>query len=337
MIFNTPLVTIVLPVYNGAQYLSESIKSCLNQTYQNIELIIVDDCSTDNTPEIIYEYLKKDTRVKSICHKENRKLPAALNTGFKMAIGEYFTWTSDDNLYHPAAIEEMLIFMQKNPEVNVVYTDYSIIDEKGLIIKNQIVEEPDILKYRSCISACFMYQSKVYKCLKGFDEGLFLVEDYDFWLRAFRYFTLKPLHKNLYFYRRHSKSLTDQYNEKIFLLTRKVMARYEAIDFHINIDDIKQRPVFIWGTGNGGKYTFKVLQKAGIEVNGFIDSNPVKWSKQYFNLPISSPEDIEKVKFQITPFIFIGSTFIDEIERKLEELGYKKGKDFTINIFANSI
>ena len=115
------------------------------------------------------------------------------------------------------------------------------------------------------------------------------------------------------------------------------MARYEAIDFHINIDDIKQRPVFIWGTGNGGKYTFKVLQKAGIEVNGFIDSNPVKWSKQYFNLPISSPEDIEKVKFQITPFIFIGSTFIDEIERKLEELGYKKGKDFTINIFANSI
>ncbi len=328
-----PLVSIVLPVYNGSKYLADAIESCLNQTYNNWELIIVDDCSTDITPSIVAEYIKKDLRIKYIRHTTNRKLPGALNTGFGMAKGEYFTWTSDDNLYHPKAIEEMIKFLQRNSQIDVVYTDYTIINEEGSIIKNQIVEEPNVLIYRSCIGACFMYKSEVHNCLNGFDENLFLVEDYDFWLRAFRHFTMKPLHKNLYFYRRHSQSLTDQYNERIFLLTRKVMARYEAKDFQLNIDDIKQRPVFIWGTGNGGKYTFRALEKAGIEINGFIDSNPVKWRKQYFNLPISSPEDMGRTRFRIPPFIFIGSIFIDEIEEKLKELGYEKGKDFTVNIF----
>lgn len=145
---------------------------------------------------------------------------------------------------------------------------------------------------------------------------------------------MKPLHKNLYFYRRHSASLTDQYNEKIFLLTRKVMAKHEALDFRVNFDDIKLRPLLIWGTGNGGKFTYKSLVQAGFTIDGFVDSNPIKWGEQYLGLPICSPEKIKKNRFEIPPFIFIGSIFIDEIEEKLKELGYEKGKDFTVNIFG---
>src|SRR3990170_3452478 len=106
----SPKVSIVLPTYNGEKYIRQSIDSCLNQTHENIELIIVDDCSIDNTPEIIKSY--KDSRVKSLRHDQNKFLPHALNTGFSNATGEYLTWTSDDNYYAKEAIEKMVSFLK---------------------------------------------------------------------------------------------------------------------------------------------------------------------------------------------------------------------------------
>ena len=322
----TPLISIVLPVYNGSKYLAGSIESCLKQTYTNWELIIVDDCSTDLTPKIIEKYTNRDPRIQSIRHDVNRKLPAALNTGFRKAKGEYFTWTSDDNLDHPQALETMVTFMVEHKDIDVVYTDYTIIDEAGSKIREQIVEEPDVLVYRSCIGACFMYKSKVHYVLDGFNEDLFLVEDYDFWLRASRSFKMKPLHKNLYFYRRHSASLTDQYNEKIFLLTRKVMAKHEALDFRVNFDDIKLRPLLIWGTGNGGKFTYKSLVQAGFTIDGFVDSNPIKWGEQYLGLPICSPEKIKKTDLKYPPLFLLVPSLSMKLKRNLKNLVMKKVK-----------
>jgi glycosyltransferase involved in cell wall biosynthesis len=106
-----PLVSIILPTYNGSRFLERAIQSCLGQTYFSIELIIVDDASTDSTPEILARAVKQDTRVRVIWHDRNRKLPAALNTGFSEAKGEFLTWTSDDNEYLPNAIEQMVDFL----------------------------------------------------------------------------------------------------------------------------------------------------------------------------------------------------------------------------------
>ena len=103
----SPLVSIILPVYNGEKYLEKSINSCLKQTYKNIELIIVNDCSTDNTLSICDFFVKNDTRVKLINNSINKKLPASLNIG-KKAKGNYLTWTSDDNLFKPNAIEKLV-------------------------------------------------------------------------------------------------------------------------------------------------------------------------------------------------------------------------------------
>ncbi|MFT5212615.1 MAG: glycosyltransferase involved in cell wall biosynthesis, partial [Patiriisocius sp.] len=98
---SNPFVSIILPVYNGEKYLSKSIESCLNQTYRNIELIIVNDCSTDKTLEIVDGYLKLDSRIKVLTNSANKRLPASLNIGHLQAQGDYITWTSDDNLYLP--------------------------------------------------------------------------------------------------------------------------------------------------------------------------------------------------------------------------------------------
>ena len=109
-------VSIVLPVYNGEQFLSLSIESVLSQTYQNWELIIVNDCSTDNSPAIMEKYVEKDPRIRIIHNAENQKLPESLNIGFRAARGDYFTWTSDDNMYKPDAIETMVSVLDTHPE-----------------------------------------------------------------------------------------------------------------------------------------------------------------------------------------------------------------------------
>ena len=128
------LVSIVLPVYNGEEFLRESLDSIIDQTYKNWELLILDDCSTDNTPVIAKEYATKDDRIKYIRNEKNLKLPGNLNKGFSLAKGEYLTWTSDDNKYRPIAIEKMLGELNRNSS-DLVYASYQVIDESGNNIK----------------------------------------------------------------------------------------------------------------------------------------------------------------------------------------------------------
>jgi glycosyltransferase involved in cell wall biosynthesis len=125
-----PLVSIVLPTFNGSRYINDSIHSCVEQTYTNWELIIVDDHSNDSTPQIIAEWTRKDPRIRSIRNPNNLRLPASLNRGFAEASGTYLTWTSDDNLYRFSALQRMVTFLEGNLDYGLVYTDFSEIDEK---------------------------------------------------------------------------------------------------------------------------------------------------------------------------------------------------------------
>ena len=223
---NSEKVSIVLPTYNGAKYIRQSIDSCLNQTYKNIELIIVDDGSTDHTPNIIKKYLKFDRRIHSARHDWNRKLPAALNTGFDRAKGDYFTWISDDNCYRPNAIEYMLNCLLKHPDIGIVYTDYVKINDRNDQIEYVKVPPPDKLACGNAVRASFLYRRKVHEALNGYNEDLFLVEDYDFWLRASLLFKLKPLHQDLYVFKVHNSSLTNTQAEIVRKMHEDLLSRY---------------------------------------------------------------------------------------------------------------
>jgi len=221
-----PLVSIVLPTYNGASgYLDEAVQSCLDQTYSNWELIIVDDASTDDTPAHIAQYVAKDSRIRSVRHETNRKLPAALNTGFSRAKGEYLTWTSDDNCYRPNALAEMVEFLKSRPEVGIVYTDFTVIDQTGNPVQSVAVSEMGNLVTGNCIGPCFLYRRSIQERLGGYAEDLHLAEDYDFWLRASACFQLQPLHKDLYLYRRHSYSLTSLQGKRAYLVACEALKR----------------------------------------------------------------------------------------------------------------
>jgi glycosyltransferase involved in cell wall biosynthesis len=203
-----PMVSIILPTYNGSKYLAEAIESCLQQSYSNWQLIIVDDCSTDATPGIIASYAAGDPRIIAIRHPTNKKLPAALNTGHAAAQGTYLTWTSDDNRYLPNALEEMVQFLDQHPSVGIVYADCVLIDTNGHYLRDYLAQPASRLAYMNALRACFLYRRRVYETLGGYDADLFLAEDYEYWLRAARQFELAPLHKILYEYRWHDQSLT---------------------------------------------------------------------------------------------------------------------------------
>jgi len=99
-----PAISVVLPTHNGSRFIDQAIDSIVRQTYQDWELIVVDDASTDDTPTRIDWWPRQDDRIRVVHLERNRTLPGALNEGFSRARGEYHTWTSDDNWYHPDAL-----------------------------------------------------------------------------------------------------------------------------------------------------------------------------------------------------------------------------------------
>lgn len=203
------LISIVLPVYNGEKYLAKSIESCLNQTYKNIELLIVNDCSTDTTLQIINQYSEIDDRIRIINNKENKKLPASLNIGHKEAKGDLITWTSDDNFYELNALEVMLVEMLEK-KIDIVYSNFFLIDDKGYRLREVSLRGIENIIFGNFISCCFLYKKEVFIKNRGYDENLFLVEDYDFWLRAILHSKYSQIKKSLYNYRKHPQSLTNQ-------------------------------------------------------------------------------------------------------------------------------
>ena len=227
---HVPLVSIVLPTYNGECYLLQSIQSCLSQTHTNLELIIVDDCSSDSSPEIIHRQAILDPRIRVIRHENNRRLPTALNTGFAASRGEFLTWTSDDNLYEPDAIRLMVDHLSNRPSVGLVYCNYTIIGPMGEVIGMMNNPDPARLVAYNVIGACFLYRRKVYETIGGYDPSMFIVEDYDYWLRIYKHFPiehipLEPYKYPPYKYRQHPNSLTSKKYAEQFIKVAQLRCR----------------------------------------------------------------------------------------------------------------
>ncbi len=219
------LVSIVLPVYNGDDYVEASIKSVLSQTYKNFELIIVDDGSTDRTPEIVDSCAEKDHRIRVI-HQENRKLPRTLSRGFREARGELFTWTSADNIMHPQFLEKFVGEMKKYNHTGMIYGNMRLIDENGspktdfdwyredrehpdsVILPGSVLELNTFAN--NIVGAAFMYRAVVASVVEDYSQYKYGIEDYDYWMKINELFALR--HTSFddieYSYRMHPKSLT---------------------------------------------------------------------------------------------------------------------------------
>lgn len=272
-------VSIVLPVYNGERYLKESIESILNQTYSNWELIIVNDCSTDSTSEIINSYAKKDNRIKIINNDTNLKLPKSLNVGFDSATGEYYSWTSDDNMYKENAIEYMVNFLNENPNADLISCNFNYIGEKNDFVSALEIEKrtPKNLLYINDIGACFMYRASIANKVGEYDANMFLAEDYDYWMRIASTGNIAYSSEILYLYRSHENSLSLTRVQEVKKIAKKarrknlynLAKRLSKNFFHyiflvlgVLYDDLKMKPLYCEKLGKK-----RILHIFGIKIS----------------------------------------------------------------------
>lgn len=226
------LISIVLPTYNGLKYLEKSIKSCLNQTYNNIELIIVDDHSDQNIKQLIDEI--SDPRIKYIRNNENKGLPESLNIGFNSADGEYLTWTSDDNWYQENAFTIMYQYLKNNQKIDFVYSSYYLTDTNGNIIKKITSKHPFFLNFKNYVGGCFLFKNIVFQKIGGFYKEYLLAEDYHYWLRVRKNFKMANINDYLYYYRTHEQSLSGQ-NKKEKIARMAYFASKPFVPFYARI------------------------------------------------------------------------------------------------------
>ena len=127
---NNPVVSVITPVYNAEKFLKETIDSVLKQSYKDFEYLLIDDCSTDNSPEIVKAYAEKDSRVKYIKLRENSGAAVARNTGLENAQGSYIAFIDSDDVWYADKLEKQLAFMREKNEA-FTYTKYEHITEEG--------------------------------------------------------------------------------------------------------------------------------------------------------------------------------------------------------------
>lgn len=238
------LVSVILPVYNQASLLPESIESVLAQSYQNFELIILNDGSTDDVENILCNYL--DHPKIRIYTQANQKLPKALSNAFDLAKGEYWTWTSADNLMEPRQLELLVKRLNDSPTLGMVYADYYAIDDRGQPLKDstwrahnrpnitsgeiRLPRTTEILNtiQDNFIGACFMYRGWIGRVLGEYDpiQG---IEDYDYWMRINNLFSIEHLGTDnlLYRYRVHDNTLNARAAEERILEKVQQLMQYE--------------------------------------------------------------------------------------------------------------
>lgn len=209
------LVSIVIPVYNSQQFLKESLESIINQTYSNIEIICVDDGSTDNSLKILKSYSEKIT----IISQKNQGLASALITGINNMHGKWFKWFSPDDLMYSNTIETLVNCAKKHPNT-IVYSNWKIIDEKGDELRDFCESNyNDLSDFEYYIRLLDGQQINVNtslipsilfeKCLiRNLDDPVAV--DYDFFIRAALLHNVKfyLIQKSLIKYRIHSEQLS---------------------------------------------------------------------------------------------------------------------------------
>jgi glycosyltransferase involved in cell wall biosynthesis len=189
-----PLISIVIPVYNGANYLQEAVVSALAQTYKNLEVIVINDGSCDGgkTEKIARSY---GSRLRYF-RKENGGVASALNLGLEKMKGDYFSWLSHDDLYYPHKIQAQVEAMKKHSENTILYSQYETIDSHSRLIrkiKRRQIETDDffrLLVTKSPVHGCtLLIPVTCFRESGTFDETLKTTQDYQLWFRMAKRYT----------------------------------------------------------------------------------------------------------------------------------------------------
>ena len=243
---NYPKVSVIIPTYNCAKYLPEAIQSVLNQTYQDFEIIVVDDGSTDETKQILNPYIEKN--LIRYVYQNNQGVGAARNKGIKEANSEYIAFLDSDDLWDPKMLERSLSLMQSYNYDWVACDNYRLeIDENGVLSNLEIYcnkEIPSNSKdiFLSLIKKNFiggpskvLARKKCFEIAGYFDETIRVVEDWELWLRFAKVgLKLGYIKEPLYYYRLRKNGIPRRNHHHGLICIMKVLNRYYTYTKQIN-------------------------------------------------------------------------------------------------------
>lgn len=206
-----PRVSILMPVFNVAPYLREAMDSILNQTYRDFELIVLNDCSPDNSEEILDTY--SDERIVRYRGQQNVGLANVLNIGIEMARGEYIARMDSDDVSLPKRLEKQVAYLDNHPTVDLVSAGMQRFGaSQEVMIRSSDIED---VKFNALSYSPVLHASSMWRKKQFLKNGLFYrqemvpAEDYDLWTRALACgLTLINMQEVLYLYRTHSSQVT---------------------------------------------------------------------------------------------------------------------------------
>lgn len=225
----TIFISVVMPVYNGEKYLRSSIISILNQTYNNFELIIVNNGSNDGSIKIINSFKDKRIKVLDIKHKIGFE---AYNVGFKLSRGEYIFIMDQDDFSHESRIEKQLNYMRENQSdvcgtfFNIVDKNDKMIEQKLLPINHLDIVDELIYKPITIFNPTLCLKKKIFNEVGYFDLKYWPICDYQFYLRIIDKYTLSNIPLFLYNWRSHSKSFSTLNRKKSQEMIKKAATEY---------------------------------------------------------------------------------------------------------------
>lgn len=226
---NQPLVSVICLCYNHKPFLREAVESVVRQTYGNIQIILVDDASTDGSAQLVQQLVTEYKQIQSILLPANLGNCKAFNQGLALATGDFIIDFATDDVMKPERIEKQVdFFSQQRPSVGVVFTDAIYIDVEGNQIRRhfeylkekKLIDSiptgnvfPDVLTTYFICSPTMMIRREVLIALNGYDESL-AYEDFDFWVRASRLYEFAFLDETLTLVRKSSDSMSAGWYKK---------------------------------------------------------------------------------------------------------------------------
>ena len=247
---SAPLVSIIIPCYNAERFLAETISSMLGQTCQDIELIAVDDGSTDRTREIVTQF--DDPRIRYI-YQENRGPAAARNTGIRAAKGDYIALLDADDLALPHRLAAQLGVLEAHPELSVVSSGYEWIDDQGRLVpwnNHSWQRWPELNDIGPWLFDCpfvpsaTMFRRDAWEDVGGFDEELIGPEDWSFWMRLVLAGHRMEWHRDVVCLYRHRNDSVSQSAERQTVMCAKTLLRVmEHPDFPPSLLEAGQQAV----------------------------------------------------------------------------------------------
>ena len=200
-------VTVIIPAYNNSAFTLKTVESIINQTYKNIEIIVIDDGSTDDTKKLLKKYNYKIIYV----YQENQGACSARNKGMKLSTGTYIAHIDCDDIYEPTKISQCVDFLEKNPQYGFVYTDVKLIDsnDNPILGVKKFYNHPGsgyiakkiIKSHYVLTNSTLLAKKECFLEVGGFDENIFISADREMIIRLSRVFKAGYINKPLTKYR----------------------------------------------------------------------------------------------------------------------------------------